>query len=73
MRVVILLLSSTGYRLGAIPSIKLRNIDKYKITFYENTREEYFSFITPECQNAIYAYVDMRSRYGEKLDDNSIY
>jgi integrase len=71
MRVVILLLSSTGCRLGAVPSIRLRNIDKNKVTFYENTREEYFSFITPERQNAINAYTDIRSRYGEKLNDNS--
>ena len=71
MRVVILLLSSTGCRLGAIPSMRLRNIDKNKVIFYENTREEYFSFISPECQKSINAYTDMRSRYGEKLDDNS--
>ncbi len=42
MRVVILLLSSTGCRLGAIPSMRLRNIDKNKVMFYENTREEIF-------------------------------
>ena len=71
MRVVILLLSGTGCRLGAIPSMRLRNIDKNKVIFYENTREEYFSFISPECQKSINAYTDMRSRYGEKLDDNS--
>ena len=71
MRVVVLLLSSTGCRLGAIPSMKLGNIDKNKVLFYENTREEYFSFITSECQKAINAYTDIRSRYGEKLDDNS--
>jgi integrase len=68
MRVVVLLLSSTGCRPGAIPSMSLGNIDKNKVLFYENTREEYFSFVTPECQNAINAYTDMRSRYGKKLD-----
>jgi integrase len=73
MKVVVLLLSNTGCRLGAIPSMRLGNIDKNKVLFYENTREEYFSFITPECQKAINAYTDMRSRYGENLDDNPIY
>ena len=34
MGVVILLLSSTGCRLGAVPSIRLRNIDKNKVIFY---------------------------------------
>jgi integrase len=42
-----------------------------KLTVYENEREEYFTFITPECQKAIDTYLDMRSRYGEKLDKES--
>jgi hypothetical protein len=42
-----------------------------KLTVYENTKEEYFTFITPECKKAIDFYLDMRSRYGEKLTDNS--
>ena len=71
MRVVILLLSSTGMRIGAIPSLRISNVDENKITVYENAKEEYFIFITPECKNAIDSYIDMRSRYGEKINDNS--
>ena len=74
-----MLLASSGCRLSAIPSIKLHNMqdngngndNKNKVTIYENTKEEYFTFITPECKKAIDSYLDMRSRYGEKLDDNS--
>jgi integrase len=71
MRTVILLLASTGMRIGAIPTLKIRNVDNTKITVYENAKEEYFTFITPECKNAIDSYIDMRSRYGEKLNDDS--
>jgi integrase len=42
-----------------------------KLTAYENEKEEYFSFITPECKKAVDSYLDMRARYGEKLDKNS--
>jgi integrase len=71
MRVVILLLASSGIRLGAIPAIGLRNLEDNKLTVYENTREENITFITPECKKAIDFYLDMRSRYGEKLTDSS--
>jgi integrase len=71
MRVVILLMASSGIRLGALPSLRLRNLEDMKLTVYENTKEEYFTFITPECKKAIDFYLDMRSRYGEKLTDNS--
>jgi hypothetical protein len=71
MRTVILLLASTGMRIGAIPTLKIRNVDNTKITVYENAKEEYITFITPECKNAIDSYIDMRSRYGEKLNDDS--
>lgn len=82
MRTVILLLASTGMRVGAIPLMRLRNLEKvnliqgcgdkeiYKITTYEND-EEHTTYCTPECVKAIDNYLDMRSRYGEKLNPNS--
>jgi integrase len=80
MRVVILLLASTGMRIGAIPSLRLSNLEKieieietsiYKITVYENDKEEYFTYCTPECSKAIDEYLGMRSRYGEKINNNN--
>jgi integrase len=81
MRVVLLLLASSGMRVGAVPNLRLRNLEKvtiqvsgvtiYKITVYENDNEEYFTFTPPECVKAIDDYLDMRSRYGEKLNPNS--
>jgi integrase len=81
MRTVILLLASTGMRIGAIPSLTLSNLETidiensgikiYKITVYENHHEEQFTYCTPECAKAIDEYLEMRKRYGEKLNQNS--
>jgi len=71
LKVLILLLASSGIRLGAVPSIKLENLEENRIIVYEGSNEEYHTFITPECKNAIKNYLDMRSRYGEKLDNDS--
>jgi site-specific recombinase XerD len=70
-RVIILLMTSSGIRVGALPLLRLGNLEDSKLIIYENDREEYFTFITPECQKAIDAYLDFRTRYGEKLGKNS--
>ena len=70
-RVAILLMCSSGIRVGAIPSLKLRNLEKiekynnYKITVYENEDEEYITYCTPECAMAIDSYLEYRRRHGE--------
>ena len=71
MRVIVLLLASSGVRIGVIPFIRLHHLQDNKLIVYENSNEEYFTFITPECKKTIDFYFDMRSRYGEKLTDNS--
>ena len=78
LRAVILLLASTGMRIGAIPYLRIRNLEKldndiYKITVYENSKEEYFTFTTPECSKATDDYLTMRQRYGEKIDTDSFF
>ena len=49
LRVVILILASCGCRIGALPTLHVRDLEKkdgiYKITVYENDREEYFTFL----------------------------
>ena len=74
MRCIILLLASTGCRIGALPSLTLGNLTKlqdyglYKITFYEGTNNEYYTFTTRECkQTGIDSYLLYRQRCGEKL------
>jgi integrase len=78
-KALVLLLSSTGIRIGAIPSLQLRHLKKipeysglYRITIYEGTKEEHFTFTTPEAAAAIDVYLDYRVRAGEKLTDNSL-
>jgi integrase len=72
MRAVILILASSGIRVGALPSTKLGNLENNKLTIYEKYSEEYYTFVTPECKKAIDSYLDMRQRYGEKLTDESV-
>jgi len=71
LRAVVLLLTSTGMRIGAIPDLRLRNLQDTKITIYEGTHDEYFTFITPECKEAIDTYLAMRKRYGENITSDS--
>lgn len=72
IKCVILLLSSSGIRVGALPTLRLKHLQGNRLTVYEGFREEYITFITPECSKAIDNYIDMRSRYGEKIDDDSL-
>ena len=77
MRVIILLLASTGMRIGAIPSLKLKHLTKvenynlYQITVYENTNGEYYCFCSPECANAIDSYIQYRERCYENVGPES--
>lgn len=74
-RAIIFLLASTGMRIGALHSLQLKHLTKlesqYKVTVYENTKDEYFTFTTPEAAQAIDLYMDFRKRAGEKLDKDS--
>jgi hypothetical protein len=64
-------------QVGSIPLLKIRdlkhheNYKLYQVTFYENTKEEYFSFTTPECANYISMYLSFRERSVEKLKPES--
>jgi hypothetical protein len=70
-------MTSTGCRIGAISTLKIKDL-KYlekeklhRVFFYTNTKEEYFSFTTPECSNYISEYINYRSRCGEKINSES--
>lgn len=77
MRMIILLLSSTGCRIGALPSLVFRNLTKlpdyglYRITFYEDTTSQYYTFTTRECASTgIDNYLLYRQRCGERITFN---
>jgi integrase len=77
-KVIVLLLASSGIRLGAVAELKIKHLQKiqdynlYKITVYHNTREEYFTYCTPECASAIDDYLNYRqAKCSEKITDES--
>lgn len=77
MKVVVLLMCSTGCRVGALPGLRLRSLEKidthnlYKVTFYEGSNETYYSYTTPETASFIDAYLQFREKNGEKLNPDS--
>jgi integrase len=81
LKVVVSVLASTGIRSGALPPLQLKHIEKkihegitvYKFTIYENTKEQYITFCSPECASYIDAYFDFRTRAGERLTPESFF
>jgi integrase len=76
-RVMILLLASTGMRIGALPQLKIKHLARvldgsmYQISVYDGTPSHYMTFCTPECAKAIDDYLDYRRRCGERLTPES--
>jgi site-specific recombinase XerD len=77
MKSVVLLMASTGIRIGAIPDLQLKHLQKtnekglYKITVYERSKEEYHTFCSYECYSVINAYLEFRKKSGEILNKES--
>ena len=77
-KIIILLMSSSGMRHGAIPLLRLKNLVKiekynlYQITVYQNSRKHnYKTFCTPECSSLIDSYLNYRTHAGEELKEES--
>ena len=68
-RALILLLSSSGMRLGGVVGLKMSDLedrgDIYKITVYANTNSEYITYVTPEGKQALDTYFNIRKMHGE--------
>jgi integrase len=77
VKVMILVYSSTGIRRDAIIDLKLKHLEKipeynlYKVTVYENSKEEYVTFTTPEAANMIDLYLKHREEAGETINKES--
>jgi integrase len=74
LRAAILILSSTGMRIGGLVGLTVGNLEAvennrlYKVTVYENQPEEYVTFTTSEAkEKGIDSYLGMRERYGEVI------
>ena len=84
-KAIILLLASSGIRIGALTSIQIGDITEttyddnkenlnstiYKVEIYARTRDRYYTFCTPECYKAISDYLKYRQRCGEELKSKS--
>jgi len=75
-RAIVLLMASSGLRIGAIPEIKIKHMKKidkasYAIKIYEGDLEEDYVFTTPEASNAIDEYLEQRKKQGEYIDQES--
>jgi integrase len=76
MKVIILLLASTGQRIGSLSQLTLGNLTKlndydiYKLVVYEGTNNEYYTFCSKECASAIDSYLNYRQRCGENITFN---
>jgi integrase len=74
-KTIVLLMASSGVRIGGLPSLRLRNAEKidsiYKVTVYEGSNSQYYTFCTSECSSYIDAYLDFRVKNGENLHKDS--
>lgn len=78
-KAMILLMASTGMRIGALPYLSLGNLSRvhikgypqdsyiYKIVVYEGELEQYYTFCDFECTKAINNYLEYRETFGEVL------
>lgn len=74
-KTIVLLMASSGIRIDGLPDIRIRNLEKvnniYKVTVYEGSNLQYFTFCSPECSSYIDAYLDFRTKNGENLNKDS--
>lgn len=73
---IIHFLASTGVRIGAIPELQLKHLRDMPlnckmVTVYEDSTEEYQTFLTPESSSALDELFDQRRKKGEILNDES--
>lgn len=78
MKAIVLILASTGMRVGALIPLCIENMEKisefslYQITVYKkNRRSKYVTYCSPEAASAIDDYLSYRKRNGEKLEPSS--
>jgi integrase len=77
-KAIILLMASTGMRLGAVPPLKMKDLTEinhygglYQIDVYKKYKEQYISYCTPEARMTIDDYLEFRRRLGERLQDTT--
>jgi len=71
-RCIILLMASSGIRVGAIPSLRVSSLLKLDegvgfLTVYPGTKHSYVTLVTPEFITNIEEYLEYRRRQGERI------
>ncbi len=74
-RAIVLFLAATGCRVGSLCSLEMHHLEKrgdvYKVTIYENSRDEYLVFTTVEATQALDNYFAYRERACETIKPSS--
>lgn len=80
-RALILLMASSGVRVGAIPGMKIKHLKPRRdadsklvaasLLVYAGDKEEYLTFMTPEAYEAIQKYLAYREEQGEQIRDEA--
>ncbi len=72
-KVIILLMASSGLRVGALSGLKVQHVknDSNNVIVYPGSPSKYISFMTSECKQAIDNYLAFRERCGEKIGPTS--
>ena len=70
---IILFLSASGVRRGAIPELKIKHLkemsnDCLAVTVYEGSDEEYITFIHKEAKEILTLYFEQRKHDGESFE-----
>lgn len=77
MKAIILLMASSGIRIGSIPNLRISHLQKkgdlYQVSVYEGEKGKghYSTYCTPEATKAIDSYLDFRRRCGERINLDS--
>ena len=77
-KAIILILASTGMRVGAVHPLRLKDIKRWAIdkqgnyiyqfnVYSSSSKFRYYTFCTPECALAIDRYLELRKIFGAKL------
>ena len=75
-RALVLFLASSGIRIGAIEEIRIKNLIDMPlgckaVLVYEESTEEYWTFITPEASEILEKYIAKRKSDGEQITPDS--
>lgn len=76
-RCIILLMASSGIRVGGIPPLTIESLKTLDeglslITVYADSKKSrYVTLVTPECMSSIEEYLELRKMRGEKLTQKS--